>query len=157
MQIPAKIKNFLDKIRAKYEATEHRTVFTAFDKATTLRVPQKIVGKTLTIKIDKGYGLVLIPANKNLDKMRFKKVAKAKHIDFAKEVWVKKNLKGVKVGAVPPFGVLWKLPTFIDRSLTRQTKIIVNGGVWNWSLKITPAAFKKIIPDLVLGSFSKSR
>lgn len=157
MLIPSKIKNFLDKNKVKYEAIEHKTVFTAFDKATTLRIPQKIVGKTLTLKTDKKYVLALIPANKNLDKMKFRKVAKATQIDFAKEAWVKKNLKGVKVGAVPPFGILWKLPTFIDRSLMNQTKIIVNGGVWNWSIKITPAAFKKIVPGLILGGLCKPR
>jgi len=52
---------------------------------------------------------------------------------------------------------LWKLPTFIDKSLTILPKIIINSGDYNWSIKITPAALKKIIPDLTIGSFSQSR
>lgn len=169
MSIPKKLQKFLDNNKVKYDLIKHRIVYTAFDKAQTLRIPQKIVGKTLVVKFNpigksaasygagKNYALVLIPANKNLDKGKFKKVAKVKNIDFVTENWVKKNLKGVKIGAVPPFGNLWKLPTFIDRSLMKQSKIIVNGGNWNWSIKISPTVFKKAISDFNIGSFSKSR
>jgi len=155
MPIPKKIIKFLEKAKVKYEPIEHRTVYTAYDKAATLRVPEKIVGKTLVIRMDKKVGLVLIPANKNFDKGKFKKIAKVKEINFIKEAWMKKNLKGVKVGAIPPFGSLWGLPTFIDRSLINQSKIIINGGDYNWSIKINPANLKKLIPDLIIGNFSQ--
>ncbi|MFA4998536.1 MAG: hypothetical protein WC514_00720, partial [Candidatus Paceibacterota bacterium] len=68
MPISKKLINFLDKSKVKYEVLEHKTVYTAFDKAKTLRVKENIIGKTLVVKIDKNYALVLVPANKNLDK-----------------------------------------------------------------------------------------
>jgi len=193
MGIPQKIIKFLEGNKAKYEQILHRTVYTAFDKAATLKVKPKIVGKTLVVKLDKKPAIVLIPANKNLDskiliylksklemkakpsstKQKLRKIAKAKtvdastgsastlsscrRVDFVKEVWMKKNLKGVKVGAIPPFGNLWRLPTFVEKSLLQNPKIIVNGGDYNWSIKISPAVLKKIIPNLVVGSFSQSR
>jgi len=149
--------DFLEKNKVKYEPIKHRTVYTAFDKAATLKVPQKMVGKTLVIKLDKNPAVILISANKNLDKNKFKKIAKTKKVDFVSERIIKNKLKGVKVGAIPPFGNLWRLPTFIDKSLINQPKIIVNGGDYNWSIKISPANLKKLIPDLIIGSFSKSR
>jgi len=175
MPIFKKLIKFLEENKIKYESVKHRTVYTAQDKAATLKVKPNIIGKTLVLKLDKRISIVLIPANKNLDKNKFsafvkhyggstvasreggKKVVKAKKIDFASEVVMKNRLKGVKVGAVPPFGNLWGLPTFVDKSLMLQPKIIVNGGDHNWSIKISPAAFKKIIPGLVIGNFSKSR
>jgi len=155
MTIPQKVIKFLEKNKVKYEPIKHRTVYTARDKAATLRVPEKIVGKALVMKFDRNVGLVLIPANKNLDKVKFKKIAKAKSVDFVKEAWMKKNLKGVKVGAVPPFGNLFKLSTFVDRGLMRQPEIIVNGGDYTWSIKITPTNFKKLVLDLIIENFSK--
>ena len=167
MPISKKLQKFLESNKVKYEIMKHRTVYTAYDKAATLEVEERIVGKILAIKTGKDFALVLIPANKNLDKGKFKstfakaqaskKVAKIKNIEFATENWMKKNLKGVKPGAVPPFGNLWGLPTFIDKSLLNQTKIIVNGGDCNCSIKISPAHLKKIIPDLVIGTFTKKR
>jgi len=157
MPIPQKIIKFFAKAKVKAEPIQHRIVYTAFDKAATLKVPERIVGKTLVMKMDKKIGLALIPANKVLDKEKFKKMAKAKNVDFIKEAWMKKNLKGLKVGAIPPFGNLWRLLTFIDKSLLNQPKIIINGGDYNFSIKITPASLKKLIPDLVIGNFSKAR
>ncbi|XOB41873.1 MAG: aminoacyl-tRNA deacylase [Candidatus Nealsonbacteria bacterium] len=157
MAIPQKVIKFLEKAKVKYEPVKHKTVYTAHDKAATLRVPEKIVGKTLVMKFDRNVDLVLIPANKNLDKVKFKKVAKAKNVDFVKEAWMKKNLKGVKVGAIPAFGNLFKLPTFVEKSLLRNPKIILNSGDYNFSIKISSINFKKLIPGLITGSFGKAK
>lgn len=155
--LPVKVKKLLDKARIKYEVLRHKTVYTAHDKAATLRVPEKIVGKTLVVKLDMGLALITIPANKNLDKNKLKKAAKSKRLDFVSERVIKNKLKGVKMGAVPPFGALWKLPTFVDIGLLNNTKIILNSGDNNCSIKITPAQYKKLVPDVLVGSFSKKR
>lgn len=176
MKIPSKIIKFLDKNKIKYEKIPHRTVYTAYDKAATLKVKPNIIGKTLILKIDGDLAIVLIPGNKNLDKNKFsafvrnyggssvalkseggKKLAKAKKVDFVSEKVIKNKFKGVKIGAIPPFGNLWKLQTFIDRTLTNQPKIIVSGGDYGCSIKINPAVLKKTTLDLVAGSFSKPR
>ena len=181
MPLAKKLIKFLSKI--KYEPISHRTVYTAFDKSQTLRVPEKIVGKTLVIKMDGDFVLVLISAHQILDIKKFLKTANSwlkqkitknshgririaearrakarySHANFATEAWMKKNLKGARVGAIPPLGNLWGLPTFIEKSLLNQPKIIINGGDYNSSIKIGPASLKKIIPDLVIGSFGKTR
>ena len=167
MPISQKLIKFLEKNKVKYESIKHRTVYTAYDKAQTLRFPQKIVGKTLVLKISPpagGMAIILISANKNLDKNKFKKITKTlsagrqvKKVDFVSERIIKNKLKGMKVGAIPPFGNLWRLPTFIDARLLTQSKIIVNGGDYNWSIKISPANLKKLMPDLIIGNFSKPR
>jgi len=172
-KVPQKVIKFLEKNKVKYEIIKHRTVYTAFDKAATLRVRPNLIGKTLVVKADGNLAIVLIPANKNLDKNKFRKIAKAQKddedksssspfatvrvADFASEKLIKNKLKGVKVGAVPPFGDLWKLPTFIDRGLFNNPKIIINSGDYNFSIKITPTSLKKLTPILIIGNFSKSR
>lgn len=157
MSIPKKILNFLEKAKVKYEPIQHRTVYTAFDKAQTLKISEKIIGKTLVVKTDKNLSLVLIPANKNLDLQKFKKLAKCKKLEFVSERIIKQKFKGVKIGVIPPFGNLWKLLTFVERSLMAQPKIIVNSGDFNWSIKITSATLKKLISELKLGNLSKKK
>lgn len=163
MPIPGKIIKFLEKGKVKYEILKHRTVYTAFDKAKTLKIPEKIVGKTLVLKTDGKLAMVLIPANKNLDLQKFKKLAKAKKIDFASERLIKNKFKGVKVGAIPLFGLqpanhpTKKILTFIDKSLLKNPKIIVNGGDYNFSIKISSNQLKKILPDAIFGNFSESK
>lgn len=159
------ILNFLDKNKIKYEIIEHRTVYTALDKAATLRMAPAIVGKTVIISLDnKNYALGLIPANKNLDKKRTlavfsqlrRRTEKRRYgkIDFAAEKWMKKNIKNSKLGATPPLGAFFKLPFFIDNALVKQTKIIVNGGEYEFSLKLSPTALIKLDPNTIKGNFS---
>lgn len=157
MPIPKKIINFLERVKIKYEPIEHRTVYTAYDKSQTLKVPEKIVGKTLILKTNGELTFALIPAHKNLDKNKFKKISKAKKVEFATERLIKNKIKGVKVGAIPPFGNLWKLTTFIDGSLINQPKIIISGGDYQWSIRIKSSDFKKLVPGLIVGNFSKPR
>ena len=157
MAIPKKVIKYLDSAKIKYELVDHRTVYTAYDKAETLGIPQKTVGKTLVIKMDKELALVLLPANKNLDKGKFKKVSGAKKIDFASETIIKNRLKGIKLGAVPPFGSLWKAPMFIDRGLLKIPKIVVNAGDYRCSVRLSGASLKKLTPDLISGNFGKAR
>ena len=167
MPIPKRLIKLIDSAKVKYEIIQHRTVYTAFDKAKTLKVPEKIIGKTLVAKMDRMFAIVLIPANKNLDKGKLKKAANAKlkkegkklikKISLATENWMKKNLKGAKTGAVPPFGCLWKLPTFVDKNLTKNPKIIVSAGDYNYSFRISPAALKKSMPDIIMATLSQAK
>jgi len=166
MPISQKLVNFLKKNKIKYEIIKHRQVFTAHDKAATLKVKPNLIGKTLILKIDNELALVLIPANKILDKNKFKKLINnfrkkqkknlVKKIDFVSEKVMKNQFKGVKIGVIPPFGNLWKVATLIDRSILQNPKIIVNGGDYNFSIKIPSSLLKKITPETMVGNFSKS-
>lgn len=166
MAISKKLLKYLDDNKIKYEIEEHKKVYTALDSAETQKIKPQEVVKTLVIKMDKDYALVLVPANKNLDKNKLKKTINTwvkkqedlkpyKKIEFAKEAWMKKNMLG-KVGATPPFGSLVKLPVFIDGELTKSKELIVNSGEYTESFKVQTNAFLKL-EEPVKGSFSQKK
>lgn len=162
MKIPSKIVKYLGSKKIKYEIVNHKTVYTAYDKAATLKIKPNVIGKTLVLKADKGLVMVLIPGNKNLDLVKLKKVAKAmptgrqaKKLDFISETIIKNKFKGIKLGAIPPFGELWKLPTFADRGLLKEKNIFVNTGIYQASFKVSPKIFEKL--GAVFGNFSKAK
>jgi Ala-tRNA(Pro) deacylase len=156
MAVPKKIINFLDQNKIKYRILEHKKVFTAYDKSQTLKVPEKIVGKTLVVKFNNSLAIVLIGADKNLDFKKLKKIL-GKEVKLASERLIKNKIKGVKLGAIPPFGNLWGMKTFVDRSLKREKKIILNSGDWQFSIEVSPKDFEKLVGDLVWGSFAKKK
>ena len=163
---PKKVLNFLDKKGITYKIEEHKIVYTSYDKSRTSGIDLKLIGKSLIIKADNEFVIVLIPGNKNLDKEKFKKTINAirkkeggkasKKVDFATERWIKNNLKGVKLGAIPPFGELFKLPVFVDKSILKNKKIYISGGSYNNSIVISPANFKKI-GEIKEGVFLKAK
>ncbi len=166
MAILKSLQNLLEKNKIKHEVIDHKKVYTALDSAETQHIkPQEIV-KTLVMKINpRKYVLALIPANKNLDKKKFlkdvnkwlkKEEEKAvKSVEFAKEVWMKKNIKG-KIGATIPLGSLSKMATFIDKSLLKNKNLIINTGDYEKSIKLATKKFLEL-EEMIKGSFSEAK
>ena len=166
MAILKSLQNLLEKNGVKHEIIDHKTVYTALDSAETQHIKPQEVVKTLIMKIDsKKYVLALISANKNLDKKKLlKEINKwlkteeekaVKTVEFAKEAWMKKNIKG-KIGATVPFGSLEKMTTFIDKSLLKNKDLIINTGDYNRSIKLATKKFIEL-EDTVKGIFSEAK
>ena len=151
----------------KYKPITHRTVYTAYDKATTLKVKPEMIVKSLVVKADKEIYIVAIPGNRNLDINRLKKELNAlrkknkekvfQKIDFLKEGIMKKHFTEMKVGAMPPFGALWKLNTVIDKLLLKQKKLLISAGNYEESLEVSPTELKKIVPEMIVLNVSMAR
>lgn len=155
MAIPKKLQNFLEKNKIKYEAITHKTVYTAYDLAQTLKVKLQEIAKTLIIKTDKGYSLVVLPASMMLDMAKLKKILKAKKIEIAKE-GVMKSVFKIKPGTVTPFGSLHKVQVVVDKNLSKAKQIIASAGSYTDSIKIKIADFLKAEKP-IQGIFGKKK
>lgn len=164
--MPKSLQNLLEKNKVKHKVVDHKTVYTAMDAAQTQHINPKEVVKTLVMKVNpRKYILALIPANKNLNKEKFlKEVNKwlkkggektAKTVEFAKEAWMKKNIKG-KIGATVPLGSLSKISTFIDKSLLKNKNLVINTGDYEKSIKLATKKFLEL-EEMVKGSFSETK
>jgi Ala-tRNA(Pro) deacylase len=165
MAISKKITGFLDKNKYKYQTIEHRTTYTAWDTAQTEKVKPQEIAKALVLKLDNNNVIALVPANKNLDKIKFLKVYNAiqkkngvklaRKVEWAKEAWMKKNVPG-KVGATPPFAGLTSLPVFADKGLMKNKKIYLGSGEYEFSFLVNAKEyFKKENP--ISGVFSVTK
>jgi len=163
MAIPKKIINFLEKSKIKYEVVNHRKVFTAIDKARTLKIKENKIGKTVILKADKLFFITLTSADRILNLDKINKIISArldkkiKKISFASEKWIRENLKGMKQGMIPPFGVIWKLLLLVDKEFLKNSKLIINSGDHRQSIQLTASSLKKLLPEIVGESFSKKR
>lgn len=167
MSIPKKLINYLEGNKIKFELIKHRVVYTAWNLFQTLHLknPAEVV-KTLVLRVDKEAVIVLLPADKNLDKAKFKKtlnqwrkkqgLKSVKEVDFVNEIWLKKNVKLGKLGMTPPFGRLLKMTVFVDNSILKQAKIIVNSGDYEVSLKIKTKDFIEL-EQPIRGVFGKKK
>jgi prolyl-tRNA editing enzyme YbaK/EbsC (Cys-tRNA(Pro) deacylase) len=75
-----------------------------------------------------------------------------KKIDFAKELWMKKNIPG-KVGATPPFREILKTDIYFDKLLAKNKKIYLNSGEYQASIRVTTSQYLKNEKPVV-GNFS---
>jgi Ala-tRNA(Pro) deacylase len=153
--IPKKLQNYLDKTKVGYKTIRHKTVYTAYDAAATMRAKLNEIAKTLVVKADKFYVLVVLPASHKLDLGKFKKVLKAKKTEIAKEKVMQAVFK-VKPGAITPFGELYKIPVYIDKALLKAKKIIASAGTYEDSVVMTVKNFIKATGG-AMGNFGKRK
>lgn len=165
MAISKKILKYLEDKKYRFSIISHKTAFTAWDKAQTKKADPKMVSKALVMKVDNDYSLALISSNRNLDKQKLLRVINIKRkkdklknykkIDFAKEVWMKKNLIG-KLGAITPFQSLINMDIFVDNLLLKNKKIYIGSGEYTESFLISTNEYTKK-EEIIKGSFSKSK
>lgn len=156
-KIPAKVKSYLDKAGISHKILEHKTVYTAIDAANTLNKKFSEIAKSLIVKADKNYYLILLPADYNLDAEKLKKVLnkdgnkEIKTIKIPGEKIVDNALK-IKAGALSAFGNLYKLPVIIDKKLAKINKAIFSSGSLNHSVEMAVLDFVKL-ENAILDSF----
>jgi len=152
--IPARLTKYLTASKKKYTLVEHKTVFTAYDLGQTLKRKLEEIAKTLLVKTDTGFTLVVVRANDRLNLVKLKKALGAKKLSIAKEGEMAKTMK-VKPGALTPFAGLHKLPLVVDRKLTNQTKVLFGSGSFEHSVEMKMKDFIAIEKPTIV-AFSES-
>ena len=160
MPIPKKVQNYLDKNKIKYDVLAHRCVYTAYDLANTTKKKLSEIAKTLVVKADAKYVLVVLPAHYRLDLSKLKKVLGAKKVSIAPEK-VMKKVFNVKPGAITPFGSLHKVEVVVDKALAKSKEALFSAGSFTDSLQMKVKDFvdleeakletfaKKHIPEVI--------
>ena len=160
-KMPAKLMKYLEKAGIKHNILEHRTVYTALDAAATMRRKLNEIVKSLLVRADRDYYLVLLPADHNLD---FKKLGKllsvysgkpVKTVKIPGEKIMEKVLK-IKAGALSAFGGLHKLPVIMEKELFKTKKAVFSSGSFNHSIEMAVKDFTKL-ENAVLGALGMKK
>src|SRR3989344_1049163 len=154
MAIPKTTKNYLDKKMAKYEILTHKTVYTAYDVAQTLRKELKEIAKSLLVAADKAYIIAVVPAHLKIDLAKLRKSLKAKKITIPPEKVMVKVFK-VKPGALTAFGGLHQVEVWVDKSLLKTKDIILAAGSFTDSVRMKAKDFIEM-EQARLASFAKT-
>ncbi len=130
-----RIIGLLKEKQIDYQLYEHPPVYTSEQAAEARETKIEQGAKALVMKADKKPILVVLSAAKKLDNSKFKKQFGFKDLAMAKAEEVK-EISGVEIGAVPPFGGLMSVETFADKSLAENSEIVFNAGMHTKSIKM---------------------
>ena len=146
------IVKLLKDNKIDYRLLEHKPVFTSEEAAKIRGTSLKQGAKALVFYADKKPIMIVIPGDKRVDMKRFKSSYKIKDLRMATPQEVK-QLIGVEIGAVHPFGNLHGLSVFVDKSLGRTQEIVFNAGFHSKSIKMKYQDWFKLVKPK-LGDFS---
>jgi len=127
MALPKRVKQYLKENRIKYKIIRHKEAFTTQEVAATQHISGKQLAKVVIVKA-KDFVMMVLPANLLLDIRKVKKALKSKSVRLCKEAELEKLFPDCEIGAMPPFGNLYNLPVYIDKSLAEKEEIVFEAG-----------------------------
>ena len=148
-----KVMDFLDSVSAKYEKSQHRPTFTAQQMAAEEHVPGMEVAKPVVVKADDEFYMCVLPACCKVDLDTLKAQIGAGEVELADENEMAKLFTDCALGAEPPFGVMYGLLTFMDKTLENDEYIVFQAGTHEESIKMEMSEYKRLVSPRIL-SFS---
>lgn len=107
-----------------HERLHHHPAYTANRTAQVLHVPGKDVAKTVVLRADGRYVLAVLPATHRLDLEQVRQDLGAERVEMATEAEMDRLFPDCERGAVPPFGSLYHLETWVDEALAADERIV---------------------------------
>ena len=149
-----KLLSFLDEKSIKYQHLQHAEVTTSQEAASVRGTKLEQGAKALIMFADNQPILVVLSAAQKLDNTKFKQAFGIKDLRLATPPEVT-DLSSVPIGAVPPFGNLFNLVTYVDQNLLKNPQIAFNAGSRSHSVIMNPNDLVNAI-NPKMGSFAQN-
>jgi len=147
---------YLDKNSIGYDVVEHPPAYSAHEVATAVRVPEKELAKTLIVRADDRYYMVVLPADHRLNDHALRDLLGARHVHLASEEDLRQLFPDCETGAMPPFGNLYALPVVVDKSLTEDEHIMFNACTHTKAVRMKLQDYLALVKPFV-GEFANPR
>jgi len=145
-----RVTDFLDKEGVKYETLDHAPVFSSQGLAAIEHEPGKYVAKPVLVKADDRYIMCVLPAPRKVDLGRLKGQLDAASVVLADEDEIGELFPDCELGAEPPFGNLYDLPTVMDRTLEKDDHIVFQAGTHGKAIRLSMADYRRLVEPKVL-------
>ncbi len=125
--LSARLVAFLEENGADFTVMTHEPVRTSEEAARVRGTPLEQGAKALVFRADDAVVLLVLPADRRVDARAFKRLFGIKNLHLVSPDELR-DLTGLEVGAVPPFGNLLGFPTYVDERLVALPRISFNAG-----------------------------
>ncbi len=142
--ISTRLKQFLDQQQVGYDVMQHDPAFTAQQLAARLHVPGREFVKVVVVKMDGQFALAVLPAPLRVNLKTLAEGAGAKKCQIASETEFQQLFPDCELGAMPPFGNLYNLPTYVDQELTFDENIVINAGTHAEAIRLRYSDFARL-------------
>jgi Ala-tRNA(Pro) deacylase len=143
MGIPTRLTDFLNQSKVRYEVLHHPEAFTAQELAAIEHVKGRSHAKVVMVKTNGELLITVLPADHRIDLEKLSEVTGRKAA-LAVEAEFKELFPDCAVGAMPPFGHLYGVATYLDQSLTGTDHIVFEAGTHSDAIKMGFADYERL-------------
>lgn len=145
-----RILAYLNENNVTFTKTQHPKAYTAQRVAATAHIPGKIMAKTIVVKVDGKMALAVLPANDRISFSEFSRQLHAKKVELASEEEFRNFFPDCETGAMPPFGNLYNITTYIASDITQNDDIAFNACNHIDIIKMRFEDFNRLVSPIVV-------
>lgn len=149
MSISHTLKNYFDREHVRYDVLPHPEAFRALAIARVLHTPEKEMAKVVIVKVENRFVMTVLPASWQVDVHRLRDVFLTNHVRLATEEEFKDLFPDCDLGAMPPFGILYGIPVYVDHSLTEDDEIVFQAGTHSEAIRMRYIDFAALVFPVV--------
>lgn len=130
------IVQLLESKKVEYQLLEHEPVYTSEQAAEIRGLSLAEGAKSLLLKANKEFILVVLPGDQKLDSKKVKTIMGTKKLRFASPEEVI-DIMGCEIGACYPFGNISEIRTIVDPKLSKNISVSFNPGLHHKTIRLS--------------------
>lgn len=149
-----RLRKVLNQNKIRYVTLDHSPAYTAQEIAESVHLPGKEIAKTVIIKLDRTFAMVVLPASMQIDFNLLIRAFSATQVELATESEFQGLFPDCEVGAMPPFGNLFGMHVYVAPELAEDEWIAFNAGSHTELIQMRYTDFEDLVQPqtLVLAS-----
>lgn len=145
-----KLKEFLDSQGIEYVTINHSLAYTAQRIAAAAHISGKDLAKTVMLKADGKMMMTVLPASCKINLDLLKEAINVSKLELASEKEFKDLFPDCEVGAMPPFGNLYSMETYVAEKLIEDEEIAFNAGSHRELIKLAFKDYERLVKPKVI-------
>lgn len=138
------LEAYLRENKVSFQVQHHAVAYTAQEVAAAEHVPGRMLAKVVIVMGDGKLAMFVLPAPARVDMGNAAAVLGAKEVRLAREEEFAGRFPGCEVGAMPPFGGLYDLPVYVDKSLAEDETIVFEAGTHTDTMSMKYGDYKRL-------------
>lgn len=155
--IAKKLKDFLDSYQVKYVAVQHSPAFSAQEVAASVHVPGKDMAKTVIVNVKGELAMAVLPANYHIDFHRLMDALRTSDMYLATEEEFQSRFPDCELGAMPPFGNLYGMKTYVSQSLSEDEHITFEAGSHSEVITLSWQDYQRLVSPTIVSFTDRPR
>jgi Ala-tRNA(Pro) deacylase len=144
------LKQFLDGRGIRYVTVRHSPAFTSQEVAASAHISGYEIAKTVMVKVNGKMAMAVLPAPLHVDLRHLTQLIGADQVELATESEFKALFPECELGAMPPFGPLYGIETYVAERLTKDEYIAFNAGTHTELFRMRYRDFEQLVAPKVL-------
>lgn len=151
MTCKERLEAYLRENEVPYQSQHHARAITAQEVAASEHVPGRMFAKTVIVTPADEASMVMLvlPAPYHVNPLKASAALGENDVHLADEERFADAFPDCEVGAMPPFGNLYDVPVYADRTLVEDETIVFRAGTHTDTMSVSYADFEKLVRPTV--------